>query len=101
MSALPMDTPMCREVYRAIRNRVREIAGGTNAHFDEAVRLELDYQGLQPKPINWVLCASEIEREEQLKMQIEESHEEECAMEREQNRYEWAMEEKYDFSKEN
>lgn len=95
------DTPMCREVYRAIRSRVVALAGGDNSHFDAAVKLELEWQGLAPKPINWVLCANEIEREENMRAQMEANHEEEAEMDRMSAAYERAMEDKYDFMKEN
>lgn len=99
--ALLADTPMCRQMYRSIRSRVVALAGGNNGHFDEAVRLELEYQGLSPKPINWVLCANEIEREENNRAKMEAEHEEEAELERMQNAYECAMEDRYDFRKEN
>lgn len=92
---------MCRKVYRNIRSRVVATSGGTNSQFDDAVRLELNHQGLQHKPINWVLCASEIEREEAMRADLELNHENEMEAERQQQLYEDYMENKHDFRRDN
>lgn len=102
MSATNNITATLRDCYRLLRQTTIQMAGGTNKDFDDAVLLELDYRGLDAKPINWVLCAMEIEKEEHLRVLCEqEAAEEQDSADSAYARWEAAQEAKYDYMKEN
>jgi hypothetical protein len=101
MNAPTMDTPMYRDLYRAIRFRTVTLAGGTNKDFNRAVELELGFLELDPSPLNWVLCAATVEHDEFQRYAYEMELAQEQAEDDAHNaRWEAALEAKYDFMKE-
>lgn len=94
------DTPMLRDLYRQLRTSALRVLGGTTEDFrqmcdNERKRLELDNSSR-----SWVIAAMEIDREARLIEKYEEDREETLAWEKEHDAWEAAMEQKYDFMKE-
>ena len=71
------------------------MVGGSSKKFDDIIKMELESQKLEPTPRNYVACAASLEQE------VYEFYYEESVAAQNENQYEAAMEQKYDFLKEN
>lgn len=98
-----VDTPMLRDQYREFQRSAMNAAPFfyTTKDFNEDCRKELEIRELEPTPANWVVAAEACYRSMMFQADEYDDYLQGKMEEDAEDRYQEAMERKYDFLKEN